>query len=88
MRDLDLLNQVHVDDLPEGCKELAQVIGMDTFIDLIEYSGGGSMYFPSKGSVIKNARNRIIKNKFNGANYKELSKTYGISEIQIRNIIN
>ncbi|EPZ57419.1 hypothetical protein H477_2497 [[Clostridium] sordellii ATCC 9714] len=48
-----ILKFVSVDDVPEGCKDLVDVFGMDVFIRLIEFCGGSSIYLPSKGSVFK-----------------------------------
>ncbi len=87
MIDKELLELVEVSDLPEGCRDLVDVVGMDVVIELIEYTGGSTLYFPSIGAVCKNARNRIIRSKFDGGNYKELGKMFGISDIQVRNII-
>jgi Mor family transcriptional regulator len=88
MLERDLLKYVQADDLPQGCRDLVEVMGIETVIDLINYSGGGCMYFPSKGSVTKNARNRLIRKNFNGGNYKELGKMFGISDVQVRTIVN
>lgn len=87
MRENDLIGFVEADDLPVGCRDLVEVVGMETVIDLIEYSGGGTLYFPSKRALCINARNRMIRKKFNGGNYKELSQKFGLSSVQIRNII-
>lgn len=87
MRENDLLEYVKADDLPHGCRDLVEVVGMDIVMDLIEYSGGGSLYFPSKRALCINARNRIIKKSFNGGNYKELGSKFGISSVQVRNIV-
>ena len=55
--------------------------------ELIRLAGGSSLYIPSENSVTKPVRNKIIKEAFNG-NYKQLSRKFGISEVQVRNIVN
>ncbi|MGL5752403.1 MAG: Mor transcription activator family protein [Paraclostridium sp.] len=87
MRENELIEFVEADDLPNGCRDLVEVVGMDVVIELIEYSGGGSLYFPSKRALCINARNRIIRKSFNGGNYKELSNKFGISTVQVRNVV-
>ena len=82
-----ILKFVSVDDVPEGCRDLLDVFGMDVFIRLIEFCGGSSIYLPSKGSVFRNARNRVIRDEFDGGNFRELSGRFGISDMQIRNIV-
>ncbi|WP_373600269.1 Mor transcription activator family protein [Paraclostridium bifermentans] len=81
------LKLVETKDIPEGCRDLVEVFGMDIFIDLVEYCGGSCLYLPTLSSVVKKARNRVIKDSFDGGNYKELSKKFGISDVQIRKIV-
>lgn len=83
----DVLSYVKKEDLPEGCKELVDIFGMDMVMELVDYCGGSCIYLPSKSGVLKNARNRAIKEKFNGGNYKELAREFGISDIQVRKIV-
>lgn len=84
---IDVLSYVKKDDLPEGCKELVDIFGMDMIMELVDYCGGSCIYLPSKSGVLKNARNRVIKDSFNGGNYKELAREFGISDIQVRKIV-
>ena len=83
----DVLDYVEREDLPEGSRDLIDIIGIDMVMDLIDYCGGSGMYLPSKSAVVKNARNRIIKRDFDGGNYKELAVKFGISDMQVRNIL-
>ena len=54
-----ILEFVKVDDVAQGCKDLVEVFGMNTFISLVEYCGGSNVYIPSNGAIVKKARNRI-----------------------------
>lgn len=80
---LELLTK---EDLPESLIDIEEIIGLDNVKELIKLVGGSSVYIPSENSVLKPVRNKIIKNNFNG-NYKELSRKFGISEVQVRNIV-
>lgn len=82
-----MLDYLTKDDLPESLKDIVDVVGMDCVKELIRLAGGSSLYIPSENSVVKPVRNKIIKENFNG-NYKELSRKFGISEVQVRNIVN
>lgn len=82
-----ILEFIRVDDVPQGCKDLVEIFGMDTFISLVEYCGGSNVYIPSKGATVKKARNRIMREVFDGGNYREVAKKFGITELQVRNII-
>ena len=60
---------------------------MDSFRELVKIAGGSNLYIPNENSLTKPIRNKIIKDSFKG-DYKALSKQFGISEVQIRNIVN
>lgn len=85
--DEKIVGFIKVEDVPEGCRDLVEVFGMDVFISLIEYCGGSSLYLPSKGSVVKKARNRVIREEFDGGNFRDLSVRFGISDMQVRKIV-
>jgi Mor family transcriptional regulator len=82
-----MLDYLTKDDLPESLRDVVDVIGLDSVKELIRLAGGSSLYIPSENSVTKPVRNKIIKEAFNG-NYKHLSRKFGISEVQVRNIVN
>ena len=75
------------DDFPMGVRDFVDVVGIDIVMEIIDYCGGSMIYFPSKKSVVRSARNRVINSKFNGGNYREISREFGISEMQVRNIL-
>lgn len=83
-----VLGMVEASDLPEGCRDLVDVVGLEVVMDIVDYCGGGSIYFPSRGAVVKNARNRVIRIRFDGGNYRELGSMFGISDTQVRSIVN
>jgi Mor family transcriptional regulator len=64
-----------------------EVLGIDVAMDIVDYCGGSMLYFPSKRSAVRCARNRVIRSEFNGANYRELAIMFEISEMQVRNIV-
>ena len=74
-------------DIPDSIKDIVDVIGMDAFKDLVKLAGGSNLYIPNESNLIKPIRNRMIRDEFKGS-YKDISAKYGISEIQVRNIIN
>ena len=50
--------------------------------------GGQSLYIPKRESLERNARDRDIRARFNGCNYRALAVQFRLSERQIRKIIN
>ena len=74
-------------DVPESIKDVVDVIGIDAFKDLVKLAGGSLLYIPNESNLVKPIRNRMIKEEFKGS-YKDISAKFGISEVQVRNIIN
>ena len=68
-------------------RELAEIIGLDAYKKLIRHYGGNQLYIQQVDSVLKDLRDKELNEKFDGSNYKELSREYGISEMTIRDIV-
>ena len=82
-----MLEYLTKEDLPEGVIDVVDVIGMDAFKSLVKFAGGSNLYIPNESNLIKPIRNRRIREEFKGS-YRDISVKYGISEIQVRNIVN
>ena len=74
-------------DVPDSVKDVVDVIGIDAFKGLVKLAGGSLLYIPNESNLVKPIRNRKIRDEFKGS-YREISMKYGISEVQVRNIIN
>ena len=75
------------EQLREDQRELADVIGLEAYKKLIRHYGGNQLYIQQVDSVLKDLRDKELNEKFDGSNYKELSREYGISEMTIREIV-
>lgn len=82
-----MLEHLTKEDLPEGVMDIVDTIGIDAFKDLVRLAGGSSLYIPNESSIIKSFRNKKIREDFDG-DYKAISRKLGISEVQVRNIVN
>ena len=82
-----MLNYLTREDIPDSLIDIVDEIGMDNFIKLCRLCGGISIYIPTENSLVKPIRNRVIRESFDGGNYKELARQFDISEVQIRKII-
>ena len=82
-----MLDYLTKDDLPEGVIDVVDVIGMDAFKSLVKFAGGSNLYIPNESSLVKSFRNKKIREVFDG-DYKVISRKFGISEAQVRNIVN
>jgi Mor family transcriptional regulator len=79
---------VTIDDLPDDLADIAQVIGLEATLKLVDARGGESIYIHKADRVAREARNRKICTEFNGRNYRQLAQSYNLSESQIRSILN
>ncbi|MEF9992335.1 MAG: Mor transcription activator family protein [Peptostreptococcaceae bacterium] len=79
--------ELKISDLPPQFESIASKIGIEKTTVLFEEFGGGMVYFPSKKMIYREARNREIVARFNGANINDLSNMYNLSNIHIRAII-
>lgn len=82
-----MLDRLTVDDLPESLVDVVDVIGIDSFKKLVKFCGGSNLYIPNENNLIKPIRNKDIRDSFNG-DYKIVARKFGISEVQVRNIVN
>lgn len=84
---MDLLDRVQIENLDEEQKNLAELIGLEAFKNLVKAFNGTSIYIPKIESLEKTVRDQLIKEEFDGGNYKELALKYGLTETWIRNIV-
>ena len=80
-------DDIKPDDLPEECRQIAELIGFDALLKLIQARGGEHVYFPKLESVASAARNRAIRDEFNGRNYRYLAKKHGLTVRWVRVIV-
>lgn len=78
---------IKLDDIPDSFHAMVEVIGVEKFLEIAKLYGGMNTYIPIYSSLIREARNREIIDKYNGVNINELSIKYGISVISVRRIV-
>ena len=79
---------IPLSDIPEEYRDIAEALGMEAFTQLTLLCGGQNLYIPKRESLERAARDREIRTRFNGGNYRSLAAQYRLSERQIRKIIN
>lgn len=75
-----------IDDFVQFTSDRLKLDGKQTnqFYHEFAKQYGGNMFYISKIEP----KHREIRDSFNGRNYAELAKRYGLTERQIRNIVN
>jgi Mor family transcriptional regulator len=61
---------------------------MKAFLQLVDLCGGITLYIPQMESLKRGARDREIRARFDGGNYRTLAVQFRLGEKQIRKIIN
>ena len=86
--DLQAARAIPMSDIPEEYRDIAEALGMEAFTRLTLLCGGQNLYIPKRDSLERNARDRDIRARFTGGNYRALAAQFRLSERQIRKIIN
>ena len=84
----DLLRQLTVDDLHGEARDLAEAIGMEAFLKLVEvYGGTGRLYIPQASILAIPIRDAQIRQEYDGTNLLKLCRKWGLSENSVRRIV-
>lgn len=79
---------IQFEDVPEELQDIAQELGLEAFLKLVSLCGGQDLYIPKRESLERGPRDRAIRARFDGGNYRALAAQYRLSVRQIRKIIN
>lgn len=82
----ELAAEVTVDELPQPYRKMAELIGVPMTLQLAQHFGGTYEYMPKFDKAVGQARDRIIRREFDGANYKDLARKYNLTETYIRGL--
>lgn len=85
---LNTLRAIRLTDVPEEYRDIAESIGMEAFLRLTLLCGGQNLYIPKRESLEREGRDREIRARFDGGNYRALAAQFRLSERQVRKIIN
>lgn len=83
--------EIKIDDLPETFRDVADLIGLDNALALVDMCGGMNLYVPKKDSCELAAKFRRIYEEYkaskSGTVYVDIAKKYNYSESYVRDII-
>ena len=85
---IQLLSAIRPSDIPAEYTDLVEVLGLDGFLTLVDLCGGQSLYIPKGETLRRDGRDREIRARFKGGNYRALASQFRLSERQIRKIVN
>ena len=76
-----------MEDIPYGLCAMAEIVGMDKFMEICKLYGGSTVYIPVHSKVTLAERNRQLVKDYNGKNIDALRVKYGISNQQVKRIL-
>lgn len=84
---MEKLDNVTFDALPGEQKEIAKIVGMDAYLQLVRRYGGCQIYIAKADKLEAAIRDEKIRAEFTGGNIHFLSIKYNLSERSIREIV-
>lgn len=84
---MTLLEKLTLDDLDGDQRELAECIGIEAYRKLLKNYAGSSVNVRMPKRITIPVRNKEIRGKFNGYNYRKLAREYDLAEVTIRKIV-
>lgn len=86
---MNLFEDVTFEDLGTDQREVAELIGIENYLKIVDIFGGGAIYIPKPDGVLRSARNRkIIEDYKDGENCKLIAKKYNLTKSAVINILN
>ncbi len=82
-----MCDEIKYEDLPEPYDAIAAELDLESALKLARLFSGERVYFPKYEAVERPLRNKKIITEFNGYNFKQLARKYGITEMAIRQIV-
>lgn len=84
---MDIDKLVSIDQLRDDQRQLAEIIGLESYKRLVKNYAGSFLYIQKIDSVLKDVRDNEIREKFDGGNYGELAREYDLAEATVRDIV-
>lgn len=87
MSNIDI-DKITLEHIPEGLhRELAKVIGIENLLAVTDLIGGDTVYIMRREALTRSVRNQLIAEEFDGGNYTDLAKKYGVTTQWVRQIV-
>ncbi len=80
--------EIDIEDLPPEYRDLADDIGLDSALRLVEARGGEGLYVPTADKICRAARDRAIRaDREAGMSLRDIKRKYGLTMVWIRRIL-
>ena len=79
--------ELSTEHVPEDLIWLCDIVGITSFLEIIDTAGGEFLYLPKRQTLEAPLRRAAICREFDGGNFKQLARKYGITERRVRMIV-
>lgn len=79
--------KITLEDLDGDQRDLAETIGLEAYLKLVERRGGTTVYVAKQDKLQALKRNAGIIRDFNGYNHKYLALKYNVSDRTVREVL-
>lgn len=86
IRDLKISDN-EKEHLPWHVAQMIEAIGLDATVDVLKLLGGLNVHMPKPSSAFAWFRNKAILEQFDGSNYRELARDFGITEKHLKDLL-
>lgn len=78
-------HELSLDDLPGEFREIAEIVGLDDALRLVERCGGSQIYIPKMDSLTRQTRDKKMLSDFEKCrDYGKVARKYNLSEAHVR----
>lgn len=85
---MNLFEDIKLEDLSEEQREIAELVGLKKYLEIVELLGGEMIYIPKSDCVLRVARNRKIREDYRaGESYRAIAKKYNLAKNTVINIL-
>jgi len=84
-------DEITIEDLPEKFRDVAELLGMENAMKLVDFCGGDHVYVPKRNMILKPSKYRDIYDEYKSCKdtdgYRRLSQKYDLTVNRIREIV-
>lgn len=85
---MDTKEKIKLEILPDSYKYIAELIGLDKALIMLEHFGGSTIYIPKIDCCNRYYRNiKIVDDYRSGLTYSQIATKYNLTSVSVRNII-
>ena len=83
------LDHIQIDDFTGDMQDIAEQVGVENALKIVELFGGLEVHFPVLKSVTRKARERVVCKEYCEQHYSfnEIARRHGLSVVWVRKII-